>query len=529
MASKKELRALITLAGKVDPSLQTAFMKASAEAGHTSGKLGKLQAMASKGMQVAGKAAVAVGKVFIASAAAGATAMGALIIKASEAGDTLVKLRDKTGLTLEELQRLQYISSQVGANFESLPQAIGIMTKQMGAAKKGSKEATAAFKTLGIEVKDSVTGKLRPQSEVFKEVLLQLSNIKNESERNTLAFQLFGRGAADLFPILNAGAGDIEKLAAEADRLGLVMPTDTVEKLDELGDTMDRLKLAAKGMGNRLISRFLPQIMPLLNGMIDKLPVVESLISRTVGVFEGLGKGAGPIVTELLSKLIPIVIDVGKSVIGNLQSILPFIPMVMQPIMQILMMVMPLLKAAAPIITFLAKTILVGLGGALRFIMPVLQGFVNIITLLLQGLDWLIGGLGKLLGINSNKILANTNSSINSAAMAGGRKYATNPRAMKKHALGGRATSPSIFGDGPTPEYAIPAVRTSRSIGLLNQAAREIGVSVGGGVININYSPTYLGGSRTDIAAEFERQKEELRMMVEDILHGNARVQYGNI
>lgn len=40
--NKKELRALITIAGKVDPSLQVAMLKASGESMKTSGKIGKM-------------------------------------------------------------------------------------------------------------------------------------------------------------------------------------------------------------------------------------------------------------------------------------------------------------------------------------------------------------------------------------------------------------------------------------------------------------------------------------------------------
>lgn len=524
MASKKELRALITLAGKVDPSLQSAFMKASAQSSMTSGKMAKLQSIASKGMKLVGKAAVVAGTAIVTGIGAGTAALTGLTVEASKAGDSLVKMRDKTGLTLEELQRLQYITGQVGANFESLPQAIGIMTKYMDAAKKGSKEARISFKALGVEYRDTVTGKLRPQSEVFKEVLQQLSNIEDESERNALAFKFFGRGAADLFPLLNAGSGEIERMAAEADRLGLVMSSDTIEKLDELGDTMDRLKMAGRGAGNRLIARLLPNIMPLLNGMIDKLPLVENMLSKGITAFERLGAGAGPVVMDLLSKLMPIIAGVGQSLMTHLMSVLPYLPMVTKPFMQILMMILPLLKSLMPIISFVAKALLVVLGGALQFLLPILQGFVNIITALLDGLTWLGSGIGKVLGISDKSITANAGKS--STSSFGEKKHPTNPRAMKRHAWGGFSNRPAIFGDDGL-EAAIPIRRDARSLGLLNQTAKMIGAAPGGNPIQLNFAPVYYGNAVQEIRDEFERQYEQLQMMLDDIMEGKARAQYG--
>ena len=271
MASKKELKALITLAGKVDPSLQTALLKASSEASKTSNKLSKIGSFAAKGLQVAGKAVLAVGSAVAAGIGTGIAALSGLAMNAAKSADDLLTLKDKTGLSAEELQRLQYIAGQLGANFDAFPQAISIMTKQMDAARKGTKDTAAAFKALGIQITDG-TGKLRPQSQVFQEAIVQLSKIENEADRNALAFKIFGRGAADLFPLLNAGTEEIQRLAAEADKLGVVLTEDTLQGLDNLGDTVDKLKMSVKGFGNRLIAQLLPKVQPILDSLVDKLP-----------------------------------------------------------------------------------------------------------------------------------------------------------------------------------------------------------------------------------------------------------------
>lgn len=579
MASKKELKALITLAGKVDPSLQTALLKASAEASKTSSKFAKIGSIAANGLKAAGKAALAAGKAVAIGIGTGAVALGGLAMKASENADNLMKLKDKTGLSAEELQRLQYISGQLGANFESLPQAIGIMTKQMDAARRGSKDTAAAFKALGIQVTDG-TGKLRPQSQVFQEALMQLSKIENQADRNALAYKLFGRGATELFPILNAGTDEVKKLAAEADKLGLVLSEDTVAGLDNLGDTVDKMKMSLQGFGNRLIGQLLPKIQPILDSLVDKLPAISDILSGIGGKFLGgiadmlpqilgmagqlmpvitlglkmISGNLGPMFLNLLQQALPIVMQMAQMVlplfnegfsillsiiqplltplfqivqqilpIGTqlirmiFEALKPFIPVLLQlvetllpPVMQILQATMPLLQVLAPILTGIAQIISDVLGKAIKFITPLLEGLANIITAVVGGIGKFIGNIGRFLGFSGKSVDIQANVSKN----------------MPKYATGGFADRPSIFGEDGL-EAAIPIERTPRSLSLLNQTARMIGATPVGGGINITYAPVIYGGNRAEIEPLLQQHKEEIRMMLEDLLEGKARVAYG--
>lgn len=579
MASKKELKALITLAGKVDPSLQTALLKASKEAEKTSGKLAKIGSVAAKGLQALGKAAIAVGKATVAGIGAGTVALAGLAMKASEDADSLLKLRDKTGLSAEELQRLRHISSQLGANFESMPQAISILTKQMDAARKGSKNAADAFKALGIQITDN-TGKLRPQSQVFQEALIQLSRIDSQADRNALAFKLFGRGAAELFPILNAGTEEIQRLAAEADKLGLVLSEDTVEGLDNLGDTVEKIKMAFQGFGNRLIGQLLPKIQPVLDSIVEKLPTIAEILSGIGGEFLGgiadmlpqiismagqlmpivttglkmISGTLGPMILSALQQALPIVMEIAQMALPLMvegfrlflavvqpllsplmqivQQILPiaavlmqtvfgvlapFIPLLTQlveallpPVMKILQAILPLVEALAPILTAIANVISKVLGKAIEWITPLLKWLGDIIAAIVNGIGKLISGIGNLLGLSGKKVNIQAN-------LAG---------SMPKYGEGGFANRPSIFGDKGL-EVAIPIERTPRSLSLLNQTARMLGVGPIGGGINLTYAPTIYASNRTEIEPILQRHKEEIKQMFEEILEGKARVAYG--
>jgi phage-related protein len=518
VASNKELRALITIAGKIDPSLQAAMTKASGQTAKTSSKFTKLGGIAVKSMKAIGTAAIA-------GAAVGAAALSTLAVKASEAADNIIKMRHKTGLTAEELQRLQYVSGQLGANFEAIPTAVSAMTKQMFAATKGSKEAQRAFKTLGITIKDTATGKMKPQSQVFKETLLQLSKIKDESYRNGLAFQLFGKGASDLFPILNAGSGEIERLASEADRLGIVLGSDKVEALDNFGDTLDKVIMAAKGIGNQAVGAFIPKLLPLLDKLALKMPKLAPMAADMAGgMIDGFIKLL-PLLSKIGEKAFPILSDAVSIVSSAIQPLLPVIgELVMSllpPLGDIVTLIGRVMKPLVPVIATIARVLGAVLVGALQVAMPLLEGLATLLTFILDSLNWVFEKLGKL------KIGTPT---MVGSGITGGMGIDKNAgqalNIKKKFAYGGIATKPSITGEGPYDEMNIPLVKSQRSFGLLDQTAKALGVSVGGSGLSIDYHPTIIGANRSEIEPVLQQHKSELRQMVEDIFEEKARVSY---
>lgn len=576
MASKKELTALITLAGKVDPSLQASLFKAANTASKSSSKISKLGGVISKTFATAGKIALITGGAIGAGALAGTLALGKMLNTATNTGDEIMKLKDKTGISAEELQRLQYITGQLGAKFEAIPTVMGALTKNMAAARSGSKETAAAFQALGVKVTDS-TGKLRPQSAVFKETLAQLSKVKNQSERNALAFKLYGKSAADLFPLLNAGSGEIKKLASEADKLGLVMSGDQIAALDNLGDSMDKIKSAAKGIGNQIIGKLLPKIQPLIDKVVDKLPSLIPAISDGAGGFIGnildtAGKFA-PVISEVMGTLskmqgsglmsiieqaMPVILQLAQLALplinegfGMLMSVIqPLIPDIMKlaqellPVMaQVVTILFEAMEPLLPVFVDLVHSLLPPFMDLLKIILPILQdltpvisGVANVISTLLtiavQGITMhistLVDGLKtavdlfkRVNGLGADKTYDAGYDSIDPLG------------ALPHKALGGIARIPSLCGEAG-PEMVIPLERSPRSLGLLTQAAGMLGFGSsrsgsgrGSGtgapsmVFNFNFNGTV--SNRDDVVKGVEMAKEYLYQIIDDYFHDQDR------
>jgi chromosome segregation ATPase len=200
---------------------------------------------------------------------------------AFDTADELMKMSDVTGRSVEELQQLQYVADDVGVSLETITSAQTRFTRAMGDAQRGSERQVEAFRKLNIEYKNS-DGSLRSSTEVMYEAFDALSKIGNETERDAVALELFGRSAMELNPLIKAGSDGLKKLADEAKRSGAVMSEDAVEALDAFGDAVDHVKQRAQAFVGEALSKIIGSgktatetIEDLVNEMSDTSGVLD--------------------------------------------------------------------------------------------------------------------------------------------------------------------------------------------------------------------------------------------------------------
>ena len=163
--------------------------------------------------------------------------------------DQIDLLAKRTGVTREELQKLAYAAMQEGSSIESVSTSLVRLSRNMLDAVRGTGEAKKAFETLGIQIKDA-NGQLRSADQVMMDIADRFASMTNDTERAAVAMQLFGRGGAEIIPLLRNGRDGIQELKDEAEALGYVLSEEDVKILEKLGD-----ELAAVRVGFGSISR----------------------------------------------------------------------------------------------------------------------------------------------------------------------------------------------------------------------------------------------------------------------------------
>ncbi len=193
-------------------------------------------------------------------------AVGGLALKTAATADELNTLSKQTGISTDELQKMQYASELVDVSVESMT---GAMTKMKAGMASGD-FGKAAFETLGVSVRDA-NGALRDSNVVFYEVLTALSQIPNETERDTLAMDIFGKSADQLAGIIDDGGAALQQYGTEAENLGLILDTETLQGLNDVNDTIDKLKAQAGAELAKAGAEALEALTPVLETVIDKL------------------------------------------------------------------------------------------------------------------------------------------------------------------------------------------------------------------------------------------------------------------
>lgn len=252
----------------------------------------------------------------IAVAAVGASIAG-FAVAALNSADELQKLSDTTGLTAERLQELQYAGNNLGVELTTITGAQAKLTKSMAAAQKGTGDATKAFQTLGISVVDG-NGQLRDAKTVMAEAFSALNNVGNETERDALAMQIFGKSAMEMNPLIKAGGDELNRLAKEARESGAVMSNEAVAGLDSFGDAVGNMKTALTGKFGEAFA----ELAPTLTEFTDKIKNIDitPLVSALQWVIDNAGTIAAGAVAIGTGMLMWNVVSTVQAVIGAMKA-----------------------------------------------------------------------------------------------------------------------------------------------------------------------------------------------------------------
>lgn len=259
------------------------------------------------------------------STAAGIVA-GSLVAatgKAAQYADDLLTLSQQSGFSTETLQRWEYASELVDVSVEDIISSARKLKKNM---ESNSADVVAAWDTLGISVKDA-SGQYKDAEVVFYDVLRGLSMIPNETERDIVAMQLFGKNADALAGIIDDGGDALRAYGDEAAALGLVLDEKALQGADDFSDGLYKLKIQAEktfiNMGSNLAEQLLPQLEKLVGKLGDVFEWIANLDGdRVLRILKIAGIIA--VVSPLLTMLSEIVnfIKIGIDLVPKLAAAL---------------------------------------------------------------------------------------------------------------------------------------------------------------------------------------------------------------
>ena len=264
--------------------------------------------------KISGEVAQKTKAVSAAAAAFGAAMIGNAVSAATTA-DELLTLSRNTGISVEELQKMQYASELVDV---SMDQMTGSLKKLVMKMSSGSD----VFDQLGVSIYDA-NGEMRDVQDVWYDALGALSKVENETERDALAMEIFGKSAMDLSGIIDDGGDALKAYGEEAEEAGLIMSKDATEGAAELDDEIQKLKSTFKMSMTQMGASLAKQLLPALQKLADKVTKVLQWFSslngttqKTILIVAGLVAAISP-VAAIISKI--------TSVVSGLSSAFTFL------------------------------------------------------------------------------------------------------------------------------------------------------------------------------------------------------------
>jgi DNA-binding phage protein len=243
--------------------------------------MGKAARIAETEMQKMERSAVRMAATLSATLVAAGGALAVLAKQSIDAADEMGELAEKVGMSTERLSAYNYIAKMSGADTELMSSSIKKLNVNMVEAANGQGAAKKAFEELGIELRDA-NGNLKDNDTILVQVAERMSKMEDGAAKTALAVAIFGKAGADLIPMLNQGARGFADLTEEAKRMGLIISTDAAKAAGELNDSIDRLTLATRGLGNAVMQSTLPALNAIAKSLVEENSLLRDSI-RMVG------------------------------------------------------------------------------------------------------------------------------------------------------------------------------------------------------------------------------------------------------
>ncbi|MFB6371629.1 MAG: hypothetical protein ABEN55_00605 [Bradymonadaceae bacterium] len=204
--------------------------------------------------------------------------------RAAEWGDEALKSAHRTGLAADQVQRLRHAAQLSDADLGALQRGLKRLGRTANDAEMGLSTAQDAFAQLNLDWRNAQDN-LKSVDRLLLESAERISELDSKTQKLALAQELFGRGGAELLPLLNQGKEGIRGMMQEADQLGLTMERQTAEAGRAFLDNLTRLKGTISGLRRSLGAELIPVLNDNINAFREWILANREMIRQRIEDF----------------------------------------------------------------------------------------------------------------------------------------------------------------------------------------------------------------------------------------------------
>jgi len=222
--------------------------------------------------------------------------------------DELAKSSARLGLTVNELQSLEFAAGQTGVSSQELAKGLERFSRSIGETANNIGIAKRSFEDLGISVTNS-EGRIKPTRELLGEVSDRLKNVEDPAERVRIAFDLFGRSGTKLINTLKGGNEELTSLQERFNEVTIQLTGEQAKAVEAANDGFDRLGRTFSSFGQQITATVLPAI----QHVAEAFTVLGSLV--IANIIDGVGTLRNKFIA--LAQTFGFLEDAQKSAIGE--------------------------------------------------------------------------------------------------------------------------------------------------------------------------------------------------------------------
>lgn len=199
----------------------------------------------------------------------------------------LAKLSDRTGIATE---RLGGYLLACGGDTDVLAKGMFRLNEHLGDVLAGSESTARQINRLGLDALALAQG---GADQAMLKIADRIKSLPTPAERAHVAFQLFGKSAESLLPLLLKGADGIEAATRKAQAMGLSFSRIDAQKVIMANKALGQIDLALKGLQTQLAIQLAPWIEAIadaFNEWLDGVDIADMVADGLEWIVEVIGQ-----------------------------------------------------------------------------------------------------------------------------------------------------------------------------------------------------------------------------------------------
>ena len=272
--------------------------KAQESMSKTEEKAGKVGAKLGAGIKAAAKWGLALG----AAAATVGAGMMALAKKTGETADRLLDLNSITGMSTDEIQKWERVTTVAGVSTEAMTKASEKLTKTMDTIGKGSEKSAKSVEKLGLSY-DELNS--MNADERMNAITKSLMEVEDKTERARLGTDLLGGSWKEIAPIMDLGTDALKDIKDNAN----IISEEDLKKANEFRIKIDQMKERAEVFSQKLGVAVIPMLLKFFEWFETKLPFIESIANKVFKLLTLFLEGVANVISTFVLPIFDLFAD----------------------------------------------------------------------------------------------------------------------------------------------------------------------------------------------------------------------------